>query len=391
MKKDNAVGRWLWWLSLAAAAVLIYKIADNFAGVTANIHSFISIFTPFIIGFVITFILYAPCNKLELLIKKSKFKFVQRSARVVSITVCYILFLALIAGILVLLLPALYDGISSFIKSLPTYYADVSEWISVCTAEGGVFDRLGLSETVTNAYNTIYEKLLSLANPGVLLTAFTGMFKGIMSVTSSLFDVLMAFIVSIYMLSQRESLLRAVKSLLGAVVSDKVLVACTQYTHKTASIFYRYLYGTSVDVIVVAVLMVIGLSLFRLPQSVLLGCMIGLMNFIPYFGAITGGAVAVLIALLTQNIYSAIGVLIYVVVIQQVDGNIIQPRIVGSSMGLRPIYVLLGITVGGGLFGFLGMLIGVPAIAVVKMLLTDFIAYRKRVKAEKTVEPEPTE
>ncbi len=381
MKKGNSLTRWLWWFSLVGAAVLLYKTTDNFKGVTAGIGNFVGIFTPFIIGFVITFLLYAPCNKLEGWIRKSKWKFVQKTARYTAVTICYIAFLAIVSGILVLLLPALYKGIASIIKNLPAYYTDVSEWLTMYTAEGGIIDRLGLTETVNGAYQAVYQKLLSLANTNTLVTAF----QGIMSVTSSLFDVIMAIIVSVYMLAQRESLLRAAKSLLGAVLHDKPMKICSLYAHKTAFIFYNYLYGALVDAFVVAALMVIGLSLFGLPQSVLLGCMIGLLNFIPYFGAIIGGCVAVVIALFTQNIYSAIGVLIYVVVIQQVDGNIIQPRIIGSSVGLRPIYVLLAITVGGGLFGFLGMLISVPLMAVLKMLLTDFIAYRKRIKAEKAV------
>ncbi len=379
MKKSNTLTRWLWWFSLVGAAVLLYKTTDNLAGFTAGIGSFISIFTPFIIGFVITFLLYAPCNRLEGWMKSSKRKFIRSSARYTSVAVCYIVFLAIVAGFLVLLLPALYNAVASFVKSLPTYYTELSEKLAVYTAEGGIIDRLGLTETINNAYQTAYQKVLSLANTNTLLTAF----RGLLSVTSSLFDVIMALIVSVYMLAQRESLLRAAKSLLGAILNDKIMATCTLYAHKTASIFYNYLYGALIDAVVVAVLMVIGLSLFGLPQSVLLGCMIGLLNFIPYFGAIIGGCIAVVIALLTQNIYSAIGVLIYVVVIQQVDGNIIQPKIIGSITGLRPIYVLLAITVGGGLFGFWGMLISVPCMAVLKMLLTDFIAYRKRGKAAK--------
>lgn len=382
MKKGNTLTRWLWWFSLIGAAVLLYKTTDNLAGFTAGISSFIGIFTPFIIGFVIAFLLYAPCNRLERWIKTSKSKLLGKTARYISIAVCYIAFLAVVAGVLVLLLPALYNGVAGFVKSLPTYYENLAERIAVYTAEGGVIDRLGLTETVNSAYEAVYQKLLSFANPQTLLTAF----RGVLSVTSSLFDVIMAIIVSVYMLAQREALLRAAKSLLGAILNEKLLSTCSLYTHKTASIFYHYLYGALLDAVVVAVLMAIGLSLFRLPNAVLLGCLIGIMNFIPYFGAIIGGCIAVLIALLTQNIYSALGVLIYVVVIQQVDGNIIQPRIIGSSVGLRPIYVLLAITVGGGLFGFWGMLISVPFAAVIKMLLTDFIAYRKRVKAAQKAE-----
>lgn len=377
MKKNNSVTRWLWWASLIVVGVLAYKTIGNFSGFTAGLSAFIGIFTPFIIGFIITFLLYAPCNRLEKLLLRANNKFVKATARYIAVTVVYLLFLALLAGILVLLLPALYSGISALVKNLPTYYAGVSAWLSEYTAQGGLLDRLGLTETVQSAYQLAYQKLLSLANTNTLLTAF----QGIVSVTSSVVEVIMALIVSVYMLAQRESLLRAAKALLRAVVNERVLKTFSLYAHKSASIFYNYLYGALVDAVVVSVLMVIGLSLFRLPQAVLLGCLIGLLNFIPYFGAIIGGVVAVLVALFSQNIYSAIGVLIYVVVIQQLDANILQPKIISTAMGMRPIYVLFAITVGGGLFGFWGMFISVPVMAIIRMLLQDFVAYRRRKKA----------
>ena len=154
----------------------------------------------------------------------------------------------------------------------------------------------------------------------------------------------------------------------------------TDYAHRTAAIFYSYLYGAAVDACIVATLMVVGLSLFRLPRSVLLGCFVGIMNLIPYFGAIISGALVILVALLTKNIYTAIGVAVYILVIQQLDGNIIQPKIIGQSVGVRPIYVLLAITLGGGLFGFWGILLSVPSMAVIQMLVGDFIDYRNRKK-----------
>lgn len=122
------------------------------------------------------------------------------------------------------------------------------------------------------------------------------------------------------------------------------------------------------------------------PNALLLGMMVGLMNIIPYFGAIIGGVVCVIIAFLSGNIYSALLTGIYIIVMQQVDGNFIQPRIVGSSVGVRPIYVLLAITVGGGLFGFWGILLGVPFMAIVQMLLHDLIDYRNARKQSRLAE-----
>ena len=289
---------------------------------------------------------------------------------------CYAVFFAIIAGLLTLLLPALYSGISSFITSLPDYYADLSARLAELTKEGGFLSRFDLGDNLKSIYDSAYSMLLSLASTENMLTVV----KSAMSVTSTVLSIIMAVIVSIYMLLQREALLSAIKRLLDATIGSKAVRFLTDYAHRTAAIFYSYLYGAAVDACIVAVLMVVGLSLFRLPRSVLLGCFIGIMNLIPYFGAIISGALVILVALLTKNIYTAIGVAVYILVIQQLDGNIIQPKIIGQSVGVRPIYVLLAITLGGGLFGFWGILLSVPSMAVMQMLVCDFIDYRNRKK-----------
>ncbi len=378
MERKSGWNRWIWWFSLIGASVLLFASAGSDKGVWAGIMDFVGIFTPFIIAFVITFLLYAPCNKLELAIKRSKFAFVRRAARPTAMIVCYVAFFAILSGVVMLLLPALYDAVASFIKNLPVYYADISERLQTLLNENEFLQRYNLDETIRNIYEQAYAWLLSFANTDVLLSAF----RGIITVTSSLVDVIMALIVSVYMLAEREALLGAVKKLLSAIFNDKQLALCGNYAHSTAIIFYKYLYGALVDAVVVSVIMAVGLSIFGLPKAVLLGCMIGILNFIPYFGAIFGCMIAIVVALFTKNIYTAIGVAVYVVVMQQLDGNVLQPKIVGSSVGMRPIYVLLAITIGGGLFGFWGILVSVPVLAVVKMLLTDFIAYRKAKRQE---------
>jgi len=135
------------------------------------------------------------------------------------------------------------------------------------------------------------------------------------------------------------------------------------------------------DALCVGVVVSIGLALFRVPYGVLLGMTLGLMNMIPYFGAIIGSIGIALVTLLTTNIYTAIGVVIYVVVIQQIDANIIQPRVVGGSVGLRPIYVLLSITLFGGLFGFWGIFLAPPLMAIVQMFVRDATIARKAQEA----------
>ena len=146
------------------------------------------------------------------------------------------------------------------------------------------------------------------------------------------------------------------------------------------------------DAFVVGVLATIGFLIAGLPNAPALGMLLGLLNMIPYFGALIGGAFCVLVALISGNFYGALFVAVYILVMQQIDANVIQPRIVGHTVGIRPIYVLLGITLCGGIFGFWGVFLGAPIIAVVQMFLTDWIKLKdekqkkKAAKAEKPAE-----
>ena len=144
-----------------------------------------------------------------------------------------------------------------------------------------------------------------------------------------------------------------------------------------AGFFSNYFYGTLLDALCVGVVISIGLALFRVPFAPLLGMLVGLMNIIPYFGAIIGGLGVAVITMLSTNIYTAIGVAIYLVVVQQLDGNIIQSRLVGHSVGLRPIYVLLSVTLFGGLFGFWGIVFAPPLMAIIQMFVRDATIARK--------------
>ena len=242
------------------------------------------------------------------------------------------------------------------------------------TKPGGLLENFDISEKVQELYKLLQSQLT--------VERILSYLQSVVSLTSSIVDALMAVVVSIYMLLGRESLFRAVRAVGGLVMKERTLSFVSEYLHKIAKIFYSYVYSQLIDTMVVGVLATIGFLLARMPNAPVLGIMLGLMNMIPYFGALIGGVICVLFALLSGNFYGAIFVAVYIIVMQQIDANIIQPRIVGQTVGIKPIYVLLGITVCGGLFGFWGILIGAPVMAVVQLLLTDYIAARKRGRSQ---------
>ena len=373
MERKNAVKKWLWYFSITAAAILLYKLYDNFAEAVGMVGNLIGILAPFVGGLVLAFLLYRPSQWFEKLLKKGNSKVWLRLARPVALTITYLLLLGILTLVAWLVIPAMVSGLQDLVRAMPGYIDTAVKMAQEWDNAGGWLAELHLTEKLSEARGYLAEalpKLLTMENIGNAL-------KGVGSFASSLLDVFIAVIVSVYMLAGREHLTAAVKNLCSLFFKDKTMVSITDYGHRTARIFSHYFYGTLLDALCVGVVISIGLALFRVPFAPLLGMLVGLMNIIPYFGAIIGGLGVALITLLSTNVYTAIGVAIYLLVVQQLDGNIIQPRLVGHSVGLRPIYVLLSVTLFGGLFGFWGVVFAPPLMAIIQMVVRDATIARK--------------
>lgn len=366
--------KWLWCFSLGAALIILFKLSGSLSGIWNVLGMLLGILTPFVLGFFLAFLLYGPSHWLEQRLAKCKGKLWPRLARPVSLVIVYLLLLGVLTAIISLVIPRLITSLSGLVMALPGYIDTAQDRLMALVDSNGPlgrFDLAGRLEVIYQAVLDIVTRLISTEN---VMNAV----KGVVNVTSSVLDVVISVMVSVYMLSGREHLIRECKAVLGLFLNPQRLSVLGSYSRRTATIFYGYFYGVFLDSMVVGVVVTIGLLIFRVPYAVLLGMILGLMNMIPYFGALLGGLGIVFITLLSRNIYAAIGVAIFIIVVQQIDGNVIQPRVVGNSVGLRPIYVLLSITLFGGLFGFWGIFLAVPLMAVVQMLVKDAIAWKKR-------------
>lgn len=396
MKHMKGIATWVTAFIFAVALIVVYKTFDNFSAIWSFVSRLMDIISPFVFGFGLAFLLYAPCSKFESLFKRTQKRFVTKHARGISIAIVYVLLLLLLSLLFSFALPAAFRGIMNFVSQLPGYldtaYQTVMDFVDRFGQNSGWISSADVHEKLMEIQNKLIESV-----KGITPEMLFGYMQNILSFTSSLFNVLLGFIISVYMLASREALVRSVKSICSLFMKEKWIAMCSEYSHKISKIFYSYFYSTLLDACLIGIIVSIGLWIIGVPNALLLGMMVGLMNIIPYFGAIIGGVICVIIAFLSGNIYSALLTGIYIIVMQQLDGNFIQPRIVGSSVGVRPIYVLLAVTVGGGLFGFWGTLLGVPFMAIVQMLLHDLIAYRNARKqnrfaaAEEPAEDTPAE
>ena len=373
MEKKKPTRRWIWYFSLIAALIVVFKLCDNFGQVLGTVGKLIGILAPFVAGLMIAFLLHHPSLWIEKQIKKLKGRFWQIVARPFALVAVYLVLIGALALIGALVLPRLTENLFDLIRSLPGYIEKAMARLNDLQ-QTEFMQRFNLAETLDQVYTSLLDTVTRLLSTENVMTAL----RGVLNFTTSIVDVVIALIVSVYMLSGREYLMRELKVLCGLFLPKKRVDIVSNYGHRTAAIFYKYFYGALLDALVVSVVVSVGLLIFRVPYAVLLG----LLNIIPYFGAIIGCIGIALVTLLTNGFGAAIGVVIFIIVVQQVDANILQPRVVGDSVGLRPIYVLLAITLFGGLFGFWGILLGVPLMAVVQMFVKDAIAAKREKEAK---------
>lgn len=320
-----------------------------------------------------------PCRGLENLYKKTKKKnFINKHARTLSVATVYIIAILIIVIVLIFVIPAIIDSAIEFVSNIQNYYNEALQAIDQLPAESFL-----KSEIVTNAIAKIQNiDLERFTN----LESIINYLKGAFNIVNGIFSAFVAFVVSIYILVEKTQILSFLKRLAKAIFKKDTYLKVGTYFNSANEIFFKFLATQFLDAIIVGILVSIAMSIMGVKYAVLLGFMIGLFNLIPYFGAIIAVIVAVIVTIFTGGIGKAIIMAIVVIVLQQIDANVINPKIVGNSLKMSPLLVIFAVTVGGAYFGVIGMFLSVPIMAVVKLLVTEFIEYRNTNKNNKLKE-----
>ena len=394
MKFEKLKKLWFPLFIFGAALIIFYKTVDKLPSVISGIVSFLGIFSPIITGAIIAFLLFIPQNAIERLFKKTKeTNFFNKHSRGISVGITYVALLLIVAAILYLVIPTVATSVANLITNLPAYYENTINYIKNLAGEDGTiwgFEVALIEQTITKeAVLEYFNSILSNFD----ITNINSYIQEIAKVGSGFFDFIIAFVMSIYMLCSHEQIILTGGRVLNLIFKKRSLYSFYSYVARGTKIFYDYLYGAFIDAILVSAVLAIALSIVKIPYGVLLGIFIGLCNLIPYFGAIISGICAVVATYITTgNLITSLIALAIILVIQQLDANLIQPRIVGKSVGLRPFYVLVAITIGGALFGFVGVLLSVPMAAFVKMCIIDITeAKKEKLKAQEQNTQEDTQ
>ncbi len=367
--------KWVYWFLLGVAIIVVYKALDNFEQVTGAINRFLNIVTPFFVGIFIAYLFYVPCKKIENIYLKAKNKFIKKRARGLSIITVYFIVVLILTIIINVILPVVFESVVDLFNNIQTYYELAMERYNQLPQDSILKSEM-VNEIIQNIQHIDIKQYLNFDKVLEYLMSAISAVTGIV-------DVFVAIIVSIYVLAERTRILRFIKRLAEAVFKEKTYKNLDKYYNHSNEIFFKFIASQFLDAMIVGTLVTIAMSIMGIKYAPLLGFFIGLFNMIPYVGAIIAVAISALITLITGGLSQTIWMLIVVIILQQIDANIINPRIVGQTLKISPLLVLFAITVGGAYFGILGMFLSVPVIAVIKILMEDYVDYKLAVKRGK--------
>lgn len=360
-------------LLLVACAIILYWALNNLSTLGKLLGSFFSLFSPLLIGAGIAYVMNLLLKAIERLwdmaLKKAPELWRVKLKRPICLTATILLFLGIIFAIFFILIPRLEEAGSTLIANVPGYITQIQNWWGslVDFAAGHGVTLPELSMNVEDATKFI-SKILSSDSSNVVNTTI----DITTSILGALVNILLALVFSVYMLAQKETLISQSRRLLLAALPRKAGQRTMHILKLTNNAFSSFVTGQVTEAFILGSLCCIGMLILRLPYALPVSVIISFTSLIPIFGAWIGAATGAFLIVFVSPI-KALTFLIFLLILQQVEGNLIYPKVVGKSVGLPGLWVLAAVTIGGGIFGMLGMLLGVPICSVIYALVQDFI------------------
>lgn len=366
-------------LSLFAAGVgilLCYYLLYNTENITNFFATINGILMPFYIGIVAAYLLCpiyngmfryvygANDNRFETNIKR--YKFARFGATVVSMVVLF----CVIGGFCMLVIPELIDSIVGLIKDIPNMVETLYDWVDKLLAENpklasyvhGLID-----ENLDNAIKWAQDYAVVGAE-----TLISGISLGIIGTFGVAIDLFVALVICVYVLNSKEIFQAQIKKAIIALFPENKANSIFEFGTLCNNTFGGFINGKIIDSIIIGIICFIGMSIINLPLAVLISVIVGITNVIPFFGPFIGAVPSIILLLFVDPI-AALKFAVWVLVLQQLDGNIIGPKILGKATKLASFWVMFAILVGGGLFGFVGMILGVPTMAIIYIYVARMI------------------
>ncbi|MBQ4194370.1 MAG: AI-2E family transporter [Clostridia bacterium] len=360
-------------VGVLVAGVLLYIWREPIGSV---VKTFVNAVKPLIYAVIIAYILWPMLRFFEnkVFVKLNEKKLRRRLVRILSLLCTYIIFLLLLTLFFSTVIPQVSDSFRSLVDRLRDYIDSGSTWIDSLTAKypflDGVFESNLFEMIQTNLNDWLKESINKLDSMNKLVENISTIFDNVSSVAVGMKNVVLGIVFAVYFLLYKESLFAQLKKLTKSVMKDRAYERFTHYAKLTDRTFGGFISGKLIDSIIVGLLCFILMKIFRMPYASLIAMIIGITNVIPFFGPFIGAIPSAFFIFVAEP-KMTLWFILLIVVLQQLDGNVIGPKILGDFVGLSPLWIIVAITIMGGIFGIWGMFFGVPTFAVIYAIVKE--------------------
>lgn len=360
------------------ACVVLYFALLRLDSITNAVSMVIDVLKPILYGMVIAYLLNPIVNQVDRILVPRLEKYMQKNrakkcSRGIGVILSLVFLFALITALCNMLIPELVKSIRDLIITLPGQLNNVVDWFNHLQASDtamGILMRNALEEGTTTLQNWLRTDLMPQVN-----TIMSNLTVGVLNILNEVLNFLIGLIVSVYLLFSKEQYSAQCKKMTYAFLKTNHANMLLHLTKKSNEIFGGFIIGKIIDSAIIGVLCFIGLSLIKMPYTLLVSVIVGVTNVIPFFGPYIGAIPSAFLILLSDP-KKGLYFIIFILVLQQIDGNVIGPKILGNSTGLSPFWVVFSILIGGGMFGFVGMIMGVPTFAVIYYIISMITSQR---------------
>lgn len=353
------------------AGCLIFRVIFHWNSTIGIVRNFLSSMSSFIMGILIAFIVNPFVNYIHdsILEKRCHMK-KKKLSKLLSILLAYMVVLGFIAVCLVYVIPQLIYSLSELSANIPHMYTIFSKWLRDVAYQRDFLN----NNLVNNFINNLSPKILEFSTT-LASKLIPWLYSASIAVIKWFITLIIAFVVSVYLLSDKKIIFNTVKRILYAFASEETATKIIEISRNCNKIFTGYIVAKAIDSLIIGILCFLLMNLLRLPYAVLVSVIVGITNMIPYFGPYIGAIPGIVILSVLKLKYGIIFT-VMIIALQQFDGLILGPRLLGDSTGLRPILILFAITFGGAYLGVIGMFLGVPVVAVLQYLISLIVDKR---------------
>ena len=364
-----------------AICLLIFRFTNNWQSTKSHIGQILSVFSPFLLAFLIAYFINPMVKHIDnfLFQRTLKHKF-ERGHLLLSMILAYVIAIGAIILVFIFIVPQIITSISQLIRISPTLYQNALDMLYSLDERFPSLDLSFIYQTAEDVMPDLFNFFRTFMSETVL----PFLYSAGLSIISWFINIILAFVISCYLLFSKQKLIKSLKRVAYAIFPEDICLTLFDTLKDCNQIFSQYIIGKTLDSTIIGILCLACMTILRLPYALIISLIVGITNMIPYFGPFIGAIPGILILLIISPKSSLIFAVL-ILAIQQLDGSVIGPKILGKSTGLQPISIIFAITVGGALAGPLGMFLGVPIVAVLTFLINKLLNY---ILKKKHIEPD---